>query len=403
MKSVIVASSIVGLATLACVLASCADSENTTSTPAQSDSTVPQSEAGTVADPDAGCLDAGDGGCAPRARSCAESDFCEVPTSVERLYTLLDVWGSSERDVWAVGSGGTIVHWDGAAWTRVPTPYGETLRSVGGSGASDVWAVSSTSLVLHSAGFGTTDGFVRVPPIYKADREGGTGAWSLSKVWSPEPGTIYVGGPPRNVPPTPNDSLWRFRFDISGQNVWEPVSTFCRTWPCGDVTAVWGTSDSDVWVIGNTGTVRRSTGAVGDGGAEQWDTMQTTLTTDNLHGIWGSSASDVWIVGDRGAIRHWTGNGSQHWDIMRAPTAENLNAVWGTGPSDVWAVGDGATIVHWDGASWHVPTTTLPEGSKPRLSGVWGSGPDDVWVVGESTALHFGRSKTAGVTEDGVR
>ncbi|AKV00302.1 hypothetical protein AKJ09_06965 [Labilithrix luteola] len=399
----LVAASLVGLATLGCALASCAGSDETNATPAGNENTVPELDAGNQLALDAGCADAGDGGCGPRARPCAESDFCVVSTGVDRLYTLLDVWGSSERDVWAVGSGGTIIHWDGAAWTRVPIAYGETLRSVGGSGVSDVWVVSSTSLVLHSSGFGTTDGFVRVPPVYEADAKGGTGAYSLSKVWSPKPGTVYVGGPPRAVAPNPSDSLWRFRFDVAGNDAWEPVSTFCRVWPCGDVTAVWGPSESDLWVIGNGGTVRRSTGTVGDGGAEQWNTLQTTLTTDNLHGIWGSRASDVWIVGDRGTIRHWAGDGNQHLDIMHAPTTENLRAVWGSGPSDVWAVGDGGTIVHWDGTRWSVPTTTLPEGAKPRLTGVWGSGPDDVWVVGEATALHFGRSKTVGVTEDGVR
>jgi hypothetical protein len=29
-------------------------------------------------------------------------------------------------------------------------------------------------------------------------------------------------------------------------------------------------------------------------------------TTPNLHGIWGSSASNVWVVGDGGTILHGT-------------------------------------------------------------------------------------------------
>ncbi len=404
---VLVACSVAGLAMLACAVASCAQSEGATGTPERNEVTVPGFDAGSEIAPDGtDCIEAGgDGGCASRERSCAEADFCEVPTGIDRRYALVDVWGSSARDVWAVGSGGTIIHWDGAAWTRVPTPYGDTLRSVGGSGVSDVWIVSSTSLVLHSTGFGTAAGFVRLPPVYEADAKGGSGAWSLSKVWSPGPGAVFVGGPPRIAAADPSDSLWRYRFGVAADRAWDPVSTFCRVWPCGGVEGIWGTSASDIWVIGPKGTVRRSTGPVGDGGAEQWTTMEATLTTADLHGIWGSSASDVWIVGDRGTIRHWSGNGAQHWEIVHAPTTEDLRAVWGTGPSDAWAVGDAGTILHWDGTSWRAATTTLPEGSKPRLSGVWGSGPDDVWVVGEAVALHFEGVKTtaAPATNGGVQ
>ncbi|MBN9159968.1 MAG: hypothetical protein BGO98_37350 [Myxococcales bacterium 68-20] len=401
----VASSVVVGLAMLACAVASCAESDGATVTPEGVESTVPELDpGGDAAAPDADCVDADDGGCATRQRSCAEADFCEVPTGVDRRFTLLDVWGSSERDVWAVGSGGTIIHWDGASWTRVPIAYGETLRSVGGSGISDVWIVSSTRVVLHSTGFGTTAGFVPVPPVYAADEKSGSDAWSLSKVWSPGPGTVFVGGPARTVALDVQDSLWRFRFGVAADRAWEPVSTFCRVWPCGNVTAVWGTSASDIWVIGPKGTARRSTGPIGSGGAEQWTTMETTLTTADLHGIWGSSASDVWIVGDRGTIRHWSGDGSGRWEIVHAPTTENLRAVWGTGPNDAWAVGDAGTILHWDGTSWRAATTTLPEGSKPRLSGVWGSGPDDVWVVGEAFALHFGaKTATDPVTNGGVQ
>ncbi len=42
------------------------------------------------------------------------------------------------NDIWAVGGGG-ILHWDGAAWTQVPSPDG--AGSVAGRTSNDVWAV----------------------------------------------------------------------------------------------------------------------------------------------------------------------------------------------------------------------------------------------------------------------
>jgi hypothetical protein len=55
--------------------------------------------------------------------------------------SLISVWGSWASDVWAVGGGGTILHWDGSAWTSVSSGTTYVLYGVWGSWASDVWAV----------------------------------------------------------------------------------------------------------------------------------------------------------------------------------------------------------------------------------------------------------------------
>jgi hypothetical protein len=391
--SVQTTSLLAGVVLVTCAVASCAESDpTTTAAPDSGASPLPALDAGSEATPDDDCLDAGDGGCAPRALTCAEADFCTVPTGIDARHTLLDVWGSSERDVWTVGSGGTILHWDGVTWARVPFAGNDTFHGVGGSGVSDVWVVSSLNLVLQSPGFASIAGFALRPPLDPTDAMNRSGA-SLSKVWSPGPGTIFVGGPPTTNRTGRTDSLWRFRYSVPDGQAWEPVSTFCRVSPCAGVEGIWGTSADDVWVIGEKGGVRRSKGPVGIGGAEEWSTMDTTLTSADLHGIWGSSASDVWIVGDRGTIRHWSNNDSQTWEIVPSNTTEDLRAVWGTGPSDVWVVGDAGTILRWDGTSWRTQTTTIPAGAKPRFSGVWSSGPNDVWVVGEAGALHFGGAR----------
>jgi hypothetical protein len=67
--------------------------------------------------------------------------------------TLVGVDGTSPSDVWAVGdwwSGGPhhslIEHWDGSAFTIVPTPdsaYGESLSAVSARRATDAWAVGA--------------------------------------------------------------------------------------------------------------------------------------------------------------------------------------------------------------------------------------------------------------------
>ena len=62
---------------------------------------------------------------------------------------LIGVWGSGASDVWAVADSGAILHWDGSAWTSVPSGTTNFLRSVWGSGASDVWAVGADGTILE--------------------------------------------------------------------------------------------------------------------------------------------------------------------------------------------------------------------------------------------------------------
>jgi photosystem II stability/assembly factor-like uncharacterized protein len=52
--------------------------------------------------------------------------------------------------VWAVGSNGTLLHWDGAgsAWSVVPSGTTRHLYSVWGSGPRDVWAVGDKGTIL---------------------------------------------------------------------------------------------------------------------------------------------------------------------------------------------------------------------------------------------------------------
>jgi len=62
---------------------------------------------------------------------------------------LYGVWGFASNDVWAVGSSGTALHFDGIAWNVVPTGTSIGLRAVWGAAPDDVWMVGEGGLVLH--------------------------------------------------------------------------------------------------------------------------------------------------------------------------------------------------------------------------------------------------------------
>ena len=63
------------------------------------------------------------------------------------------VWCGGARDIWAVGDNATVVHFDGAEWTRLLTHLpGIDFLSVAGSTSPDVWIGGSEGYLLHNPG-----------------------------------------------------------------------------------------------------------------------------------------------------------------------------------------------------------------------------------------------------------
>jgi hypothetical protein len=105
--------------------------------------------------------------------------------------------------------------------------------------------------------------------------------------------------------------------------------------------------------------------------------------TNSLEGVWGSSGSDVFAVGDNGTILHYDGS---TWSPMASGTTNNLFGVWGSSETNVFAVGSNGTILHYNGSTW----SSMKSGTTNRLEGVWGSSGTDVFAVGEyGSILHY--------------
>ncbi|MCK4237364.1 MAG: hypothetical protein KAX38_09620 [Candidatus Krumholzibacteria bacterium] len=68
--------------------------------------------------------------------------------ATRRVFT--GVWGSGESDVFAVGLGGTILHYDGSNWSLMNSPTTKDLYDVWGSSENDVFAMGLNGTILHS-------------------------------------------------------------------------------------------------------------------------------------------------------------------------------------------------------------------------------------------------------------
>jgi len=90
----------------------------------------------------------------------ATGDLADLSTGVPVV--LFGVWGSSTNDVWAVGGNddgslprSALMHHDGVSWTSVELPQdgnNRTLFKVWGAAADDVWVCGQAGLLMHFDG-----------------------------------------------------------------------------------------------------------------------------------------------------------------------------------------------------------------------------------------------------------
>ena len=219
------------------------------------------------------------------------------------------VYGVSSSDVWASGAAvnnvGTLLHWNGTAWSLVSGATTD-IDSVWASSATDVWFAGST-VVLHWNG-----------STVSTQQTGFTGA--LLSVSGTGPSDVYVAGENANVRHW-NGSTWTALPAISG------VSEYL----CAVAVAAGQAWASDPffgkeaahWVGGNWTAMRANTGG--------WTGMSALSTTD----LWGAGGSRT---------GHWDGTG---WtiDAQAFGSSVMLMSVT-TRPGNAWVVGSGAVIGH---------------------------------------------------------
>jgi len=254
---------------------------------------------------------------------------------------LLGASARTSTDAWAVGEQFAAAgqappppvsyHWNGSAWSLVPTPtlgVSSALRGVSASTATDAWAVGFS--LLGRRDYGT-----------------------LIEHWN---GTA-----------------------------WSVNSSLVVTGSFAELTGVVDLSPTDAWAVGVGGS---------DGLLEQWNGSvwssvalpDPNFTPGTGESISASSASDIWVVGSTvnattgattGEALHFNGTA---WSVV--PMHTGASAVTDISPNDAWAVG-GASIEQWNGNVWSTVPSPSP-GADLGLTGVAARGPDDVYAVGDN-------------------
>jgi hypothetical protein len=316
--------------------------------------------------------------------ACGPSSFTRavLPAFGSGRGELFGVDAISASAAWAVGgrfdpidqvTEPYAVHWDGTSWTEVTVPapatsQGTPLLAVSGSGPDDVWAVGTktlpNNLTRTYAAHWDGSAWTAVPtPNAGSPRTGvlsGVVALAPDDAWAVG-ATSGQGGPERtlilhwdgtswSVVPSPNKGRW-------------PNGL-------GDVAAV---SPTDVWAVGSWFTaafVDRSLTLRWDGsGWHRVVSPSPGAREVRLSGVSAASSTDVWAVGARGLrtlAERWDGTA---WSVVSTPTPggnAGLSDVLALAPSEVWAAGSRVDagqgrletmVQRWDGTSWGTVAT----------------------------------------------
>jgi hypothetical protein len=309
--------------------------------------------------------------------------WSSVTTVSSFIYTYQAIWGAAADDIWTGGN--VLLHWDGCVWTSSDNPVllgQQMVNSIWGSSGSDVWAVGSGSLgglLFHFDGGAWTSAF---NPLSDAGAGGFSNNASLGGVWGSSSTDVWAVGDDQS------GATYGTILHNDGTG-WQSVTVPSSAFPPGlptSLSGVWGSGPGDVWAFGAT-----ATGGGGYSVLLHYDGGSWAVASNPFSGAdeqrqfvvgWGSSASDVWALGAIGTVAHYDGGSwSNVWDT----TGNNLSGVWGAATDDVWAASNisgnnGGELLHWNGKSWASAFVT-DGGLQPQFGSISGSGSSDVWIA----------------------
>jgi hypothetical protein len=256
---------------------------------------------------------AGTGPAAASAAACQASSGAQVwggpppPNPGTTNNDLSGVTVLSPCDAWGVGfyqdNGGLdqtlIEHWDGTAWTVVPSPdvagQSNELNAVRAKSAADVWAVGESfvadthqTLILHWDGSAWTK--VASPNPGGSAYLTAVRAVSATDAWAV--GSYFTGG-----------EFQPLTLHWNGQK-WAQVAS-PQPGPVGALYGVAATSASNAWAVGSTGPSGSAKAITRDGTLIlHWDGSAWTQVpspgpgiSSDLFAVASSSAGDIWAVG----------------------------------------------------------------------------------------------------------
>jgi hypothetical protein len=275
---------------------------------------------------------------------------------------LIGIHGTASDDVWVSGAddgrGPAVLHFDGTTWEKLETGVRGDLWWVHAVEGGPVFFGGSDALLLRYE-----DG------AFERLHTPGLGKHTVFGVWSAGPDDVYVVGSAAGR----NGFIWHYdgeRFTDLPLPDDMPVDD-ARDTP--GLFKVWGSSPSDVWVVGANGTVLRGSADEGfdvarSGGQE---ILFTVHASGDKVAVVGGTSDGVVLEGGPGALSDHTPSG-----------APLLQGVCVATDGTVWAVGVGGSVYRQRGGAFEPVDTGLDFRAAESLHTVWIDPDGGVWAAG---------------------
>jgi hypothetical protein len=222
------------------------------------------------------------------------------------------IWGSAPDDIWLVGSGERIYHFDGSEVVEIPNdnPAGTSFSDIHGSGPDDIWAVGTNGKAKHYDGMS----WVEVTTASVSD---------IDDIWVAPDGNAWAVGENGIVMRYTPGEGWDDELDVTVSTVqWKAVT---------------GTSSSDVWIAGYHNQMAHFDG-------EEWSFEDGSgYASGHVRKLWALAPDDIWGASDYGIIVHYDGD---VWRALETRTRPSFTGLWVGADGEGWAVGEYGAIVH---------------------------------------------------------
>ncbi len=237
------------------------------------------------------------------------------------------------NNMWVVGTGGLIQHFDGVNWTTMDAGTTGELNSVYFVDASNGYAVGEGGLVLYYNGtdWATADAGVDVDltGVSFVDADNG---WAVG-----EDGTIvkYTSG------------------------TWSAETTP----DTDDLFGVYALATDNVWACGKGGAIYTYNGT---------DWSAQAAGSKDLFSVWFTDAGNGWVCGKSGVIFYYDGS---TWTEQVSGVSKDLLGISMSGVGG-FAVGKSEKMVMYDGSNWQEITSSLAD----DIFAIWLV--DDIGLIG---------------------
>ncbi len=311
-------------------------------------------------------------------------ELMQTPTS----YNLINMWGSSPGDLYAVNGNYQMVHFNGTSWTSLilPAQMYAYPRAVWGLSASDVWVLGYGFSAYHYDGTGWSDELL-------------PGTYNMNEIWGSSGSNVYAVG---------------YNGDILHYNgsYWSEINHGLTT---NQLYGIWGSGSNDIWAFGDNGTLLHYNGSI-------WSDLSgdPPMGANFIYDAQGNAADDIyfcagnliyhydgsdislfadwqdlfnggegiWVEGDiiyqsgyYGCISFYDGS---EWSFVQDDCDISLNDIWTDGPSNAWAVGGMNTVYRYDGVDWtKQPALAIPGGDLNSIDGEGGV----IYACGEGGSI----------------